>query len=190
MNRPCFVFAFPIAVQMAEVPRGVKNLKIITKFAGEVGESTVEHIARYLVEIEKLANDENLKMKGDLNVVVTDLVALKRDDGESIDEYMICFKNARSRCYVSLPESEVVKIVTMGLGFYMRWQLLNVHNSDLAHLAEKVRQMEMIRKEEEQYKSERKLKSKSFSRRRKCHMLQWCPRVRDLILKQKSIWLN
>ncbi|RYR34536.1 hypothetical protein Ahy_A10g049485 [Arachis hypogaea] len=55
----------------------------------------------------------------------------------------------------------------MRLGFYMHRQLLNVHIPDLAHLAEKVRQMEMIRKEEEQYKSERKLKSKSFSRKEK-----------------------
>ncbi|RYR09584.1 hypothetical protein Ahy_B05g077955 [Arachis hypogaea] len=42
-----------------------------------------------------------------------------------------------SRCYVSLPESEIVKIATMGLGFYTRRKLLNVHIPDLAHLAEK-----------------------------------------------------
>ncbi|XP_016173303.1 uncharacterized protein LOC107615783 [Arachis ipaensis] len=157
MNRPHFVSVFPQVVQMDEVPRGVKNPKIITKFAGEVGESTTEHVARYLVEIGNLDNNENLKMKffpssltknaftwfsnlrpnlitiwnqleiafhsqfyrGELNVAVTDLVALKREDGKTIDDYMIRFKNARSRCYVSLPESEMVKIVVMGLGFYM-----------------------------------------------------------------------
>ncbi|XP_015944827.1 uncharacterized protein LOC107469960 [Arachis duranensis] len=63
MNQPHFVSTFPQVVQMAEVPRGVKNLKITTKFAEEVGESTIEHVARYLVEIGNLANDENLKMK-------------------------------------------------------------------------------------------------------------------------------
>ncbi|RYR04784.1 hypothetical protein Ahy_B06g084559 isoform B [Arachis hypogaea] len=63
MNQPHFVSVFPQVVQMAEVPRGVKNPKIITKFAREVGESTTEHVARYLVEIGNLANDENLKMK-------------------------------------------------------------------------------------------------------------------------------
>ncbi|QHN81742.1 uncharacterized protein DS421_20g689600 [Arachis hypogaea] len=63
MNRPHFVSAFPQVVQMAEVLRGVKNPKIITKFVGEVGELTTEHVARYLVEIGNLANDENLKMK-------------------------------------------------------------------------------------------------------------------------------
>ncbi|XP_057745147.1 uncharacterized protein LOC130963012 [Arachis stenosperma] len=176
MNRPHFVSTFPQTVQMAEVPRGVKNPKIITKFAGEVRESTTEHVARYLVEIENLTNDENSKIKffpssltknaftwfsnlrpnlittwnqletafhtqfyrGKMNVSVTDLVALKYEDGETIDDYMIRFKNARSRCYVSLPESKVVKIATMGLGFYMHQKLLNVHIPDLAHLAEKI----------------------------------------------------
>ncbi|RYR03125.1 hypothetical protein Ahy_B06g081959 [Arachis hypogaea] len=45
MNRPYFISAFPAVVQMAEVPRGVKNPKIVTKFTGEVGESTTEYTA-------------------------------------------------------------------------------------------------------------------------------------------------
>ncbi|XP_057760345.1 uncharacterized protein LOC130980710 [Arachis stenosperma] len=45
MNRPHFVSTFPQVIQIAEVPRGVKNPKIITKFAGEVGELTTEHVA-------------------------------------------------------------------------------------------------------------------------------------------------
>ncbi|XP_057759529.1 uncharacterized protein LOC130979966 [Arachis stenosperma] len=190
---------------MAEVPRGVKYPKIVTKFAGEVGESTTEHVARYLVKIENLANDENLKMKffpsllmnnafawflnlrpnsiatwnqletafhaqfyrGKMNMAVTDLVALKREDGETIDDYLIRFKNAKSRCYVSLPESEIVKIATMGLEFYMRRKLLNVHIFDLAHLAEKVRQTELMKKKKEKYRSEQRSKSKPFTRKEK-----------------------
>ncbi|RYR28654.1 hypothetical protein Ahy_B01g052787 [Arachis hypogaea] len=74
---------------------------------------------------------------------------------------MIRFKNARSRCYVSLPESEVVKIAIMGLGFYMRRKLLNVHIPDLAHLAEKVCQ------KKEKHRNEQKLKSKPFTRKEK-----------------------
>ena len=41
----------------------VKDCKIITKFIGEAGESTVEHIAHYMIELENLANNENLRMK-------------------------------------------------------------------------------------------------------------------------------
>ncbi|RYR78838.1 hypothetical protein Ahy_A01g003703 isoform B [Arachis hypogaea] len=59
---------------------------------------------------------------------------------------MIRFKNARSRCYVSLPESEVVKIAVMGLGFYMRRKLLNVHIPDIAHLDERICQVELMKK--------------------------------------------
>ncbi|RYR62398.1 hypothetical protein Ahy_A04g019942 [Arachis hypogaea] len=53
---------------------------------------------------------------------------------------MIQFKNAQNRCYVSFPESEVVKIANMELGFYMCQKLLNVHVPKLAHLAKRVRQ--------------------------------------------------
>ncbi|RYR22060.1 hypothetical protein Ahy_B03g067346 [Arachis hypogaea] len=63
MNQLYFISAFLAAVQAAEVPRGVKNHKIVTKYAGEVGESITEHIAQYIVELENLANDEKLKMK-------------------------------------------------------------------------------------------------------------------------------
>ncbi|RYR13882.1 hypothetical protein Ahy_B04g070646 isoform E [Arachis hypogaea] len=189
---------------MAEVPRGVKNPKITTKFAGEVRESTTEHVARYFVEIGNLANDKNLKMKffpssltknaftwfsnlrpnsitwnqletafhaqfyrGEMNVAVTDLVALKREDGETIDDYLIRFKNARSRCYVSLLENKIVKIATMGLRFYMRRKLLNMHILDLAHLAKNVRQTELMKKEKEKYRSEQRSKSKPFTRKEK-----------------------
>ncbi|RYR10616.1 hypothetical protein Ahy_B05g079068 [Arachis hypogaea] len=49
----------------------------------------------------------------------------------------------------------------------MRRKLLNVHIPDLAHLDERVPQVEIMRKEKEKYKNERKLKSKSFSRKNK-----------------------
>ncbi|RYQ83820.1 hypothetical protein Ahy_B10g102678 [Arachis hypogaea] len=75
--------------------------------------------------------------------------------------------NARSRCYVSLPENEVVKIATMGLGFYMRRKLLNVHIPDLAHLAKKVHQTELMKKEKEKYRSEQRSKSKPFTQKEK-----------------------
>jgi len=45
-----------------EHPRGYKIPKF-TKFAGDISESTVEHIARYLTEAGELANDENLRLK-------------------------------------------------------------------------------------------------------------------------------
>ncbi|XP_028207947.1 uncharacterized protein LOC114391142 [Glycine soja] len=62
LHRPNFVSALSEYVLQTELPRGVKIPKF-TKFAGETNESTVEHIARYLVEAGDLANNENLRMK-------------------------------------------------------------------------------------------------------------------------------
>ncbi|RYR77487.1 hypothetical protein Ahy_A01g001980 [Arachis hypogaea] len=55
----------------------------------------------------------------------------------------------------------------MGLGFYMRWKLLNVHIPDLAHLAKKVRQTEIMKKEKEKYRNEQRSKCKPFTRKEK-----------------------
>ncbi|RYR50215.1 hypothetical protein Ahy_A07g036817 isoform B [Arachis hypogaea] len=182
---------------MTEVPTGVKSPKIITKFVGQARESTVEHITHYLVELENLADNENMRMKffpvsltknaftwfsnlrpssiltwaqlknifhaqfyrAELNVSLTNLLAIERDDGESIDDYIIRFKNGRNRCYVSVPESEIVKIVIKGLGLYMCRKLLNMHILDLAYLAERVRQVEKIKEEK---KKEREMVEYEF----------------------------
>ncbi|XP_016192812.1 uncharacterized protein LOC107633726 [Arachis ipaensis] len=63
LNRPYFVSAFPECVQQAELPRGWKIPKSLTKFSGEENESTVEHITRYTVKIGEAASNEYLKMR-------------------------------------------------------------------------------------------------------------------------------
>ncbi|RYR40057.1 hypothetical protein Ahy_A09g045722 [Arachis hypogaea] len=60
-----------------------------------------------------------------------------------------------------------VEIAIMGLEFYMRRKLLNVHIPDLAHLAEKVRQTKFMKKEKEKYRNEQRSKSKPFTRKEK-----------------------
>jgi hypothetical protein len=62
LHRPNFVSALSEHVLMTELPKNWKVPKF-TKFAGETNESTVEHIARYLMEVGDIANNENLKMK-------------------------------------------------------------------------------------------------------------------------------
>ncbi|XP_057452213.1 uncharacterized protein LOC130744035 [Lotus japonicus] len=61
-NRPNFTSPFFEVVLQAELPRGC-NVPKVTKFSGDTGESTVEHIVRYRLEIGDLANNEKLKMK-------------------------------------------------------------------------------------------------------------------------------
>jgi len=62
LHRPNFVSTLSEYALETDLPRNTKIPKF-TKFAGETNESTVEHIARYLMEAGDLANNENLKMK-------------------------------------------------------------------------------------------------------------------------------
>ncbi|XP_058727724.1 uncharacterized protein LOC131599348, partial [Vicia villosa] len=62
LHRPNFISPLSEYVRKTELPRGWKVPKF-TKFAGETGESTVEHIARFQTEAGEIANNENLKMK-------------------------------------------------------------------------------------------------------------------------------
>jgi len=62
LHRPNFVSELSEYVLETDLPRNTKIPKF-TKFAGETNESTVEHIARYLMEAGDLANNENLRIK-------------------------------------------------------------------------------------------------------------------------------
>jgi hypothetical protein len=62
LHRPNFVSALSEYVLETDLPRNWKVPKF-TKFAGETNESTVEHIARYLIEAGEMANNENLRLK-------------------------------------------------------------------------------------------------------------------------------
>jgi len=62
LDRLNFVSALSEYVLMSELPRNWKIPKF-SKFAGQTNESTVEHIAQYLMEAGDIANNENLKMK-------------------------------------------------------------------------------------------------------------------------------
>ena len=58
---PYFVFAFADYVLQSKLPRGYK-LKF-SKFAGELEESTMEHVAHFQIEFGDLSIDEILKIK-------------------------------------------------------------------------------------------------------------------------------
>ncbi|RYR67843.1 hypothetical protein Ahy_A03g014290 [Arachis hypogaea] len=137
-------------------------------------ESKFERLAR---QVEYYEEGERHNARGNNdgfgNIFQNESNIFKRENphivlhGQNADEFLARLRNARSRYYVSLPESEVVKIATMGLEFYMRKKLLNVHIPVLAHLAEKVRQTELMKKKKEKYRSEQRSKSKLFSRKEK-----------------------
>ena len=62
MPRPTYSSPLSEYILQTENPRGWKIPKY-TKFGGETGESIVEHIARYLTELEDMANNEGLRVK-------------------------------------------------------------------------------------------------------------------------------
>nr|KYP53627.1 Retrovirus-related Pol polyprotein from transposon opus [Cajanus cajan] len=185
-ERPYFVSTFPDYITQVELPRGAKVPKFL-KFSGELDESTVEHIARYLVECGDLANNEYLKMKYFLSsltkhaftwfttlppnsintwaqlessfhehffkeetkVSIVDLMNVKRQSHETLDDYLNRFRQLKSRCYTNVPEHELVKIAAIGLNFSIRKKLVNEQLRDMAQLAEKVRRIEQIKLEKE-----------------------------------------
>ncbi|RYQ99044.1 hypothetical protein Ahy_B07g086891 isoform B [Arachis hypogaea] len=65
-----------------------------------------------------------------------------------------------------------------------------MHILDLAHLAERVRQVELMKKKKEKYRNEQKLKSKSFTQKEKVAYVTMESSEDSLISKQRSIWLN
>uniref|UniRef100_A0A151UFP1 Retrotransposable element Tf2 n=2 Tax=Cajanus cajan TaxID=3821 RepID=A0A151UFP1_CAJCA len=185
-EHPYFVSAFPDHVTQIELPRGTKVPNFL-KFAGALNESTVEHIARYLVECGDLANNEYLKMKyfpslltkhaftwfttlppnsintwvqsegsfhehffrEETKVSIVDLMNVKRQSHETLDDYLNRFRQLKSRCYTNIPEHELVKIAATGLDFLIRKKLVNEQLRDMAQLAEKVRRIEQIKLEKE-----------------------------------------
>lgn len=79
-------------------------------------------------------------------------------NNESVNYYLARFRQMRSRCFTSIPEPEIVKIVTGGLGYYIRKKLDNQHFVGLAQLGEKIRQIEQL-------KAQKVFKQKKFLKR-------------------------
>lgn len=62
LQRPTYASPLSEFILQTETPRGWKISKY-TKFGGESGELTVQHIARYLTESGDMENNENLRIK-------------------------------------------------------------------------------------------------------------------------------
>ncbi|XP_058766320.1 uncharacterized protein LOC131639896 [Vicia villosa] len=62
LQRPTYSSPLAEYIRQTENPRGWKIPKY-TKFGGEIGESTDEHITRYLTELGDMANNESLRVK-------------------------------------------------------------------------------------------------------------------------------
>ncbi|XP_050875746.1 uncharacterized protein LOC127079408 [Lathyrus oleraceus] len=63
LRRPNYTSPLEEYVLQTDAPLRTKIPKFFTKFAGDTTESTIEHVERYLIEVEDMSNNENLQMK-------------------------------------------------------------------------------------------------------------------------------
>lgn len=61
-HRPNYTSPLFEYILQSELPHRWKVPKV-TKFSGDTNESTIEHVARYLIEAWEIANNENLRIK-------------------------------------------------------------------------------------------------------------------------------
>ena len=61
-HRPNFTSPFSEYILQIDLPPRGKVPKF-TKFSGDTTKSTIEHVARYLIEAGEIENNENLKIK-------------------------------------------------------------------------------------------------------------------------------
>lgn len=82
-----------------------------------------------------------------------DLVSIKRQTNESIDEYLNWFRQMKARCLTQVPEHELVQMAAGGLEYStIKKLIINQQLRDMAQLAERVRQIEQLRQEKEKNK--------------------------------------
>lgn len=62
LHRPNYSSPLSDYILQTELPRGLK-IPNFTKFSGDTSESTIEHVAIYLIEVGDLINNENLRIK-------------------------------------------------------------------------------------------------------------------------------
>lgn len=90
--------------------------------------------------------------RGKTKVSLVDLVSVKRQANESIDEYLNRLRQIKARCLTQVPKHELVQMAARGLEYSTRKKLINRQLRDMAQLAERVSQIEQLRQEKEKNK--------------------------------------
>ncbi|XP_050919691.1 uncharacterized protein LOC127137262 [Lathyrus oleraceus] len=104
-----------------------------TKFVKDTTESTVEHVARYLIEAGDISNNEILR-------IIFFQSSLKKND-------FTWFRLLKARCFTQIPEHELVEMDVGGLDYSIRKKLDTQYLRDMAQLADRVRQLERLKEE-------------------------------------------
>ncbi|XP_050888900.1 uncharacterized protein LOC127094071 [Lathyrus oleraceus] len=184
LRRPNYTSPLSKYILQAEAPPRTKIPKF-TKFSGDTTESTVEHVARYLIEARDMSNNKSLRIiffpssltknaftrfttlpqssihtwnqlgrmfheqfyMGQTKISLKELASIKRKFTEPIDDYLNRFRLLKARCFIQIPEHELVKMVVVGLDYSIRKKLDTQYLRDMAQLADRVRQLERLKEE-------------------------------------------
>ncbi|XP_050875522.1 uncharacterized protein LOC127079146 [Lathyrus oleraceus] len=184
LRRPNYTSPLAEHVLQTDAPLRTKIPKF-TKFARDTTESTVEHVARYLIEVGDRSNNESLHMNffpssltknaftwfttlpqnsipswnqlermlhlqfymGQTKISLKELASVRRKFTKPIDDYLNRFRLLKARCFMQVPEHELVKMAAEGLGYSIRKKLDTQYLRDMAQLADRVRQVERLKEE-------------------------------------------
>ncbi|KAK1616497.1 hypothetical protein QYE76_022014 [Lolium multiflorum] len=91
------------------------RLPDFTKFSGSEGTSSIEHVSRYLAQL------------------------VRQRRGETVSEYIQCFRAVRNRCYsVRLSEKEACELAIAGLSAPLKDVTFQDEYNSLAHMVQKL----------------------------------------------------
>ncbi|XP_058741295.1 uncharacterized protein LOC131613663 [Vicia villosa] len=184
LQRPTYLSPLAEYIVQTENPRGWK-IPMYTKFGGETGKSTIEHIAKYLTESGDMANNESLRVKhfpssltkaaftwfttlppnsvdswpkleklfheqfyeGHSKISQVELSSIKRRFAETIDDYLNRFRSFKAKCFMQVPEHELVQMAAGGLDYSIRKKIDPTFVKSMSQLADRVRHLERLRLE-------------------------------------------
>ncbi|XP_050915346.1 uncharacterized protein LOC127130366 [Lathyrus oleraceus] len=161
LQRPNYTSPLLEYILQAEAPPRTKIPKF-TKFYGDTTESTIEHVARYLIEAGDMSNHENLRIKFFPSSLTknafTWFTTLPQSSIHTWSQLERMFHEQfymgqtkasllKAMCFTQVPEHELVEMAAGGLDYSIRKKLDTQYLRDMAQLADRVRQLERLKEE-------------------------------------------
>jgi len=82
---------------------------------------------------------------GQSKISLKELASVRRKTSEPVDGYLNRFRLLKARCFTQVPEHELVEMVVAGLDYSIRKKLDTQYLRDMAQLADRVRQVEILK---------------------------------------------
>jgi len=98
------------------------------------------HSIQNWTQLERLFHEQFYM--GQPKISLKELVSVKGNHTESIDDYLNRFRLLKARCFTQVLEHELVEMAAGGLDYSIGKKLDTQHLRDMAQLADRVRQVE------------------------------------------------